>query len=108
MDAVPWCVAGLLVLSWLQSLISSLTQLAPARAPDAAPHRAGRAGLHAHALRHDLQRLDLPRRHSGLRSWLFPGLPPAQQSGLKSEQERRLRRVLEDEASWRVSPVLLW
>ena len=65
------------LLSRLPITVSSLPQLARAWAPDPPPHRAGHAGLHAHALRHDLQRLDLPGGHSGLSPWLLPGLPSA-------------------------------
>lgn len=46
-------------------------QLAAAWDPDSAAHAAGGPGLHADAVRHVLQHLDLPRGHRRLCSRLF-------------------------------------
>lgn len=51
-------------------------QLAAPRDPDPPPRPAGDSGLHADAVRHVLQRLDLPRGHRGLHARLFHLLPP--------------------------------
>lgn len=50
-------------------------QLVVAHYPDGPPHAAGVSGLHADALRHVLQLLDLSRRHCGLRPRLFCLVP---------------------------------
>lgn len=52
-------------------------QLAAARHPDVPPRPAGDAGLHADALRHVLQRVDLPGRRPRLRPRLLRRLPSA-------------------------------
>lgn len=46
-------------------------QLAAACCPDGPPHHAGVSGLHADAVRHVLQHLDLPWGHRGLHPRLF-------------------------------------
>lgn len=50
-------------------------QMVVAWYPDAPPHAAGVSGLHADAMRHVLQHLDLPRGHRGLSPRLFHLLP---------------------------------
>lgn len=50
-------------------------QLVAARYPDSPPHTAGDSGLHADAVRHVLQHLDLPWGHCGLSSRLFHLIP---------------------------------
>lgn len=50
-------------------------QLVASHYPDSPPHVAGDCGLHANAVCHVLQCLDLSRDHHGLCSWLFHLLP---------------------------------
>lgn len=49
--------------------------MAAACDPDGPPHAAGVSGVHADAVRHVLQHLDLPRGRGGLRPRVFPLLP---------------------------------
>lgn len=49
-----------------------------ARRADAAPPGAGDAGLHADAVRHVLQRLDLPGGHRGLSTRVLCGVSSAE------------------------------
>lgn len=46
-------------------------QLVAARYPDAPPHAPGVAGLHADAVRHVVQHLDLPRGRRGISHRVF-------------------------------------
>lgn len=55
--------------------VSLRPQLVAARYPDGAPHAAGVSGLHADAVRHVLQHVDLSRGHRGLRPGLFHLFP---------------------------------
>lgn len=58
-------------------VILSPLQLADPCCPGSAPHDAGVSGLHADAVRHVLQHLDLPGGHRGLWPRLFDLLPSA-------------------------------
>ncbi|KAG5834193.1 hypothetical protein ANANG_G00258920 [Anguilla anguilla] len=69
-------------------------KLADAHPADVHPRRPGDARLPADAVRHVLQRLDLPGGHRGLPDRLLPGLPSAGKI-LREEMEMEREREIE-------------
>lgn len=77
------------------SILSPLhLQLGSALLADRHTHPAGDARLHAHALRHVLQRVDLPGGHHGIRLGILSGFSSTE-SHLRRHENKNTRRHLE-------------